>query len=184
MLQCVTVHRCAISAIRILPTKRPLSSPLGLSASEMPSDTQWLYLCLISAPGETMPVSDGISVQDREDRFYEFDGAINRSRKLEEYVGRIVDHVRLVVTQLTLRWWVDQGGIRLCASGNPHTRLYGCGIVGQLPHWYRVPIIISDVAEISFLESTSGKTEQGKHYLCTRIAFHTVIQTTRGLHIA
>ena len=44
------------------------------------------------------------NVQDGKNRLCGFNGTIHRSTKFEEYVGRIVDHVRLVVTRLALRF--------------------------------------------------------------------------------
>ena len=82
---------------------------------------------------------------------------INRPAEFEEYMRRIVDHVRLVITRLTLHFEVK---VRIWSQMDPQTRLYGCGMEGQFPHWYRVPIIVFIV--ISLLSQTSAE-ERGQY---------------------
>jgi hypothetical protein len=77
---------------------------------------------------------------------------INRPAEFEEYMRRIVDHVRLVIARLTLRFEVK---VRIWSQTDPQTRLYGCGMEGQFPHWYRVPMIVFTV--ISLLSQTSAE---------------------------
>jgi len=68
----------------------------------MPAEaTRYLYLNQQLIPEKNFQRGES-NVQNWENGLGGFDGTIHRSRKLEEYVRGIMDHVRFVVARLAL----------------------------------------------------------------------------------
>ena len=78
--------------------------------SETPAEaTRYLYLNSKLAPAQNETLRRGkVGIQNGEDGLCGFDGMVHRSTKFEEYVGRIVDYVRLGVARFTLRSKVNK----------------------------------------------------------------------------